>query len=88
MTEEELKKREKAIKQRFAMNGALALFFPMTAAWHRLLLMSSSSSSSLNDSRSSAAAAAALAVVVALHAFADFAAAFSLKLQGPSWRSR
>lgn len=78
MEEEELK-RGKAIKQRTAMNRALLLFFPMTAAWHQLLLMSSSS----NDS---APSAGALAVVVALHAVADFAAAFSLRLKGPSLR--
>jgi len=70
----------RAIRQRSAMNRALLLFFPMTAAWHRLLLLSSS-----GDSRSSAA----LASVVALHAVADFSAACSLRLKGPwSLRSR
>ena len=60
----------RAIRQRSAMNRALLLFFPMTAAWHRLLLLSSSSSDP-----------AALAAVVLLHAVADFAAAFSLRLR-------
>ena len=72
--EEELRRKrakEEIKRQRSAMNAALALFFPMSAAWHRLLLLSSSSSSDL-------------AVVVALHAVADFSAAFCLRLQGPS----
>ena len=79
--EEEELRRAKAIGQRSAMNTALLLFFPMTAAWHRLLLLASSGGDS--GSSAAAAAAAALAAVVALHAVADFSAAFSLRLRGP-----